>query len=349
MLRKLFSLKFWLPVLLLAAGGGALYGFMKSRPSAEKFERPFRGVVVKTVAAEVGSPKIRVRTQGEVRAAQRVILSSRRNGQVKWISPKLQEGRFFRKNEVLVKLDPLTGNARDRLLVKAPFDGVVQQRSTDIGQHVTASTALATLIGTDRAEVIADLPLSQLPLLDIPDSDSDSQQAWNLPAKLRLKVGPRETLWFATVQRQLPELTRQGRMVRLVLEVDDPFRLKQPKASAPALLIGSFVEVEIEGRQLEEVLRIPAVGLRDGNTVWLHERRELQIRTVEVAHQDGDTVFLRSGIEADARVIVSPLKGAADGLKVREAGRAPPQGQEDEEENDETGRRGSRGGFRRGG
>ncbi len=347
MLRKLFNLKFWLPVLLLAAGGGALYGFMKSRPSAKKFERPFQGVVVKTVAAEIASPKIRIRTQGEVRVAQRVMLSSRRNGQVKWISPKLQAGRFFRKHEVLVKLDPLTGNARDRLLVKAPFDGVVQQRSTDIGQHVTASTALATLIGTDRAEVIADLPLSQLALLDIPASGH--QKAWNLPAKLRLRIGKQETIWSATVQRQLPELTQQGRMVRLVLVVDDPFRLKQPKASAPVLLIGSFVEVEIEGRQLEEALRIPAVGLRNGNTVWLRAQRELQIRTVEVAHQDGDTVFLSSGIEADARVIISPLKGAADGLKVREAGRGPPRGQGDEEENDETGRRGHRGGFGRGG
>jgi len=91
------------------------------------------------------------------------------------------------------------------------------------------------------------------------------------------------------------------------------------------------------------------VGLRNGNTVWLRAQRELQIRTVEVAHQDGDTVFLSSGIEADARVIISPLKGAADGLKVREAGREPPRGQGDEEENDETGRRGHRGGFGRGG
>lgn len=349
MLRKLFSLKFWLPVLLLAIGAGALYGFMKSRPSAKKFERPFRGVVVNTVAAEVANPKIRVRTQGEVRAAQRVILTSRRNGQVKWISLKLQEGRFFRKNEVLVKLDPLTGNARDRLLVKAPFDGVVQQRNTDIGQHVTVSTALATLIGTDHAEVIADLPLSQLPLLDLPSRNRQSVKGWNLPAQLRLKVGQQQTTWPATVQRQLPELTQQGRMVRLVLEVADPFRLKQRKAAAPALLIGSFVEVEIEGRQLADVVRIPAVALRDGNTVWVRDRRTLQIRAVEIAHQDGDTVFLRSGLDAEARVIVSPLKGAADGLKVREAGRGPPPGQGDEEANDETGRRGRRGGFRRGG
>ena len=45
--------------------------------------------------------------------------------------------------------------------------------------------------------------------------------------------------------------------------------------------------------------------------------KELEIRTVKIAHIDLDNVYLSGGIEIGDKIIISPIKGAANGLKVR--------------------------------
>ncbi len=306
-MKRWLSLKLWIPLILLAAGGGGTAYLMKRPPVAEKKAAPFKGALVSTLAPELTSTRITLQTSGQVRAARRVILTPRIAGSVSQLGPNFQEGRFFRKDEVLVRLDPLTGNARDQILLKAPFDGVVQARSSDPGQYVTPGTQLGVLVGTAQAEVLVDLPLSRLQWLDLND----------LPeASVSLGTGTVSQPFPAQVQRLLPELTPQGRMARMLLTVEDPFGLNTP--SPVPLFVGAFVEVELVGRALNEVFRIPAQALRDGDTVWLvNSERELQIQTVEVAHQDRNSVYITQGLDSESQVVTSPLKGAANGLKVR--------------------------------
>ena len=46
----------------------------------------------------------------------------------------------------------------------------------------------------------------------------------------------------------------------------------------------------------------------------------MQVRRVQIAHLDQDNVFLSGGIKPGEKIIISPIKGAADGLKLRLAG-----------------------------
>ncbi len=307
-MKSLLSLRLWSPLLLLAVGGALTFWLMQTPPMAEKKATPFKGVLVSTLTAEPTSTRILLETSGQVRAAQRVQLTSRMAGNISALGPHFEEGRYFQKNETLVRIDPLTGNARDQILLKAPFDGVVQSRAADLGQYVTPGTQLAVLVGTDQVEVLVDLPLSRLDdlVLDQPGP----------PAEVRLQIGEREVRWTAQVKHLLPELTPQGRMARMVLAVDDPFRRQNP--GGPPLFVGAFVQVTLPGRMLEQVIRIPAQALRDFNTVWIaSSASELERREVTIAHQDRDSVYLSQGVEAGERIILSPLKGAADGLKLR--------------------------------
>ena len=59
-------------------------------------------------------------------------------------------------------LDPLNNANLDFTLIKAPFNGVVQERNVDLGQYVNTGTQLANLIGSDSAEVLTDVPMSRL-------------------------------------------------------------------------------------------------------------------------------------------------------------------------------------------
>ena len=83
------------------------------------------------------------------------------------------------------------------------------------------------------------------------------------------------------------------------------------------LFIGAFVDVTIPGKQLINVFKIPAKALRDKDTVWIAKNKELHIRNVKIAHLDLDSVYLSGGVKKGEKVIISPLKGASNGLKIR--------------------------------
>ena len=95
MWKKLFILKFWLPVLVLGIGAGVTVALLKNKPKALKKPNFQRGTLVEVMEAKLSNPQIEVRTHGRVRAAKKIILSARIGGEVIWIGPKMNEGSFF--------------------------------------------------------------------------------------------------------------------------------------------------------------------------------------------------------------------------------------------------------------
>jgi multidrug efflux pump subunit AcrA (membrane-fusion protein) len=359
MWNKIFNLKFWLPILVLSLGAGITMTLLKNKPSARKKSNFQRGMLVEVLEAELSNPQIEVRTHGRVQAAQKVVLSARIGGEVIWISNNLSEGSFFKKNELLLSI----GIRQSQSSLKAPFDGVVQLKNVDLGQYVNPGTQLATLIGSDHAEVVIDLPMSRLEWLpkQLPkdltanSTGKGSKQStitnqYQIPAEISLAGISSASAWPAVVKRQLLELTPRGMMVQLIAEVRDPFQLKISleqndkeqsgngavkikkietfKEEIPEkeeffkipLFIGSFVDVKIPGRQLADVVQIPAKALRDRDTVWVVVNKQLQIRNVKIAHIDFDNVYISGGVKVGEKIVVSPIKGASKGLKVRIAG-----------------------------
>ena len=358
MWKKIFNLKFWLPILVFSLGAGITMALLKNKPSARKKSNFQRGKLVEVLEATFSSPQIEVRTHGRIQAAQKVVLSARIGGEVIWISPNLSEGSFFKKNELLLSI----GIRQSQSSLKAPFDGVVQLKNIDLGQYVNPGTQLATLIGSDHAEVVIDLPMSRLEWLpkQLPkDLTANSAEKvakqstitnqYQLPAEISLAGISSASPWPAVVKRQLLELTPRGMMVQLIAEVKDPFQLKIAleqndkevlgnvsvskipktfKKEIPEieefykipLFIGSFVDVKIPGRQLTDVVQIPAKALRDLDTVWVVVNKQLQIRNVKIAHIDLDNVYISGGVKIGEKIVISPVKGASKGLKVRIAG-----------------------------
>jgi multidrug efflux pump subunit AcrA (membrane-fusion protein) len=359
MWKKIFNLKFWLPILVLSLGAGITMTLLKNKPSARKKSNFQRGTLVEVLEAELSNPQIEVRTHGRVQAAQKVVLSARIGGEVIWISPNLSEGSFFKKNELLLSI----GIRQSQSSLKAPFDGVVQLKNVDLGQYVNPGTQLATLIGSDHAEVVIDLPMSRLEWLpkQLPkdltanSTEKGSKQStitnqYQIPAEISLAGISSASAWPVVVKRQLLELTPRGMMVQLIAEVRDPFQLKisleqndKEQSGNGAvkikkidtfkkeisekedffkipLFIGSFVEVKIPGRQLADVIQIPAKALRDRDTVWVVVNKQLQIRNVKIAHIDLDNVYISGGVKIGEKIVISPIKGASKGLKVRIAG-----------------------------
>ena len=118
--------------------------------------------------------------------------------------------------------------------------------------------------------------------------------------------------------RILSDLETDGRMARLLVSVQDPLGLKDPKRDRAGLLIGDYVRIEILGREVDHVVRIPRTALRDNTEIWIAGKDgKLHIRPVETIWRDTDTVLLRDGIEPGERLIVSDLQTPVDGMTVR--------------------------------
>ena len=121
-----------------------------------------------------------------------------------------------------------------------------------------------------------------------------------------------------TVTRLMGDLSTEGRMARILVEVEDPLGLKTKDHARVPLLIGEYVRVEIRGRKLDGVYQIPRTALRDNSSVWMvTENQTLKIRKVRPVWRDADIVLLQDGFSPNERLIVSDLPAAVEGMPVQ--------------------------------
>ena len=226
---------------------------------------------------------------------------------------KNAEGRVIAANAALKQ----AGINLQRTEVRAPFNCLVLSEGIDLGQYVRGGATVGTLLGTDTAEIVVPLPLDALPWLTIPRGGGQGAAA-----TVRFTAGALSYYWLGKVVRALGEVDPLGRMARVVVAVDDPYLLQRPATDErPPLAVGSFVDLELQGKRLPSVSVLPRRALRDDNTVWVADSGSLlRIRTVQVLRRERESVIIGGGLQDGERVIVTALAGAADGLKVRVRG-----------------------------
>jgi multidrug efflux pump subunit AcrA (membrane-fusion protein) len=129
------------------------------------------------------------------------------------------------------------------------------------------------------------------------------------------------------VARLLSDLETEGRMARVLVTVNDPLRLTSGgRESGPPLLIGEYVRVEIQGRQLTDVYRIPRSALRDRDTIWtLTDENTLEIVQVQPIWSDAESVLVKNGIVPGQPLIVSDLPAVVDGMALKQDGKKTPE------------------------
>jgi RND family efflux transporter MFP subunit len=204
-----------------------------------------------------------------------------------------------------------------RTVLRAPFNAVIRSEAVDLGQYVRSGTAVATLAGTDQAEIVVPLPLEELAWLQIPHA---GQGGGATAATVQLGAGGETFAWSGKVVRQLGDVDPQGRMARLVVAVEDPYGLRQRADERPILSMGIFVQVLLHGKRLKDVAVIPANALRDGATVWVMNDGHLKVRPVEVVRRTRDEVVIGQGLDNGDPVVLTNLAGATEGMKLRPVG-----------------------------
>ena len=203
----------------------------------------------------------------------------------------------------------------DRTTVKAPFNATVRARSVNLGMQVTPAATLATLTGTDYYWVEATVPVDQLQWIEVPVSTGTKGP----PVRLYSEAGwGGEQYREGHVVRLMNSLEEEGRMARLLVEVEDPLALTPGRAGRPRLLLGEYVRVEIEARELEGVVAVDRRLVRDDETVWImNEQGQLAIREVDIVFRGREQFLLRGGVEEGDLLVVTELSAPVEGMPLR--------------------------------
>jgi len=205
--------------------------------------------------------------------------------------------------------------SRQRTTVVAPFNAIVKARYVDVGAQVSASTALAALVGTDEYWVQGAVPVDQLKWINVPRSASQQGSIARVYCEAEWGKG---VYRLGSVIRVASDLEEQGRMARVLISVDDPLAVKGENAREPSMLVGTYARAEIEGITIDSVALIDRNAIRDGDRVWIMDDRDkLEIRPVEIVYRGVDHVCVAHGVREGERLVTTDLNAAVVGMPLR--------------------------------
>jgi RND family efflux transporter MFP subunit len=204
----------------------------------------------------------------------------------------------------------------ERTRLRAPFAGRVRSEGVDVGQFVARGAPLARLYAVDFAEIRLPVRDEDLAFLDLRLGARDRDGDRPAPAvTLRGRFAGDVHTWLGEIVRSEGEIDARSRMLHLVARVEDPQGRRDPR---PPLAVGMFVEAEIEGRQLEDVLELPRDALRDDEHILVVDAEDrIRLRPARLLRRDGERVVVRARLAAGERLCLSGLERAVDGMRVR--------------------------------
>ncbi|HLX94750.1 MAG TPA: efflux RND transporter periplasmic adaptor subunit [Verrucomicrobiae bacterium] len=210
----------------------------------------------------------------------------------------LQQANVEAARANLKRLQDLKGFDR----VTALFDGVITARNTDIGQLIAADSGpeLFRMAQTDPLRVYVSVPQQYVHAV------TSGQKA-----ELAFLELPGRT-FTATVTRTAGAVDPATRMLQVELQVPNPHG---------ELFAGSYAQVRFNEAASPGALTISdnAIIFRAQGTqvALVDNNNQVQLRSVKLGRDFGDTVEVVDGLKANDRVIDNPPDSIADGMAVR--------------------------------
>lgn len=202
---------------------------------------------------------------------------------------------------------------RERTVLRAPFDAVVEDRFVERGSRIDGTAVAVALVARDEYWVEVGLPATDLRWIRLPDADGPGSAA-----RVHPDAGDSGTVFRdGSVVRLRADLESEGRLARVLVSVPDP--LATGRNGLAPLLLGAVVPVTIEGVVVEGI-PIDRRHVREGDRVWVMRADDtLEIRTVTLGFRGRSEVFVTSGLEAGERLVTTDLATPVEGMALRVA------------------------------
>jgi RND family efflux transporter MFP subunit len=219
------------------------------------------------------------------------------------LAVKQQEATLEQRRIGLARAKREFENAR----LAAPFDGVVNSISADLGKQLSSNDKIAEIIDTTSLEVRFTLSKSQYGRI-IASGEKLQERA----VEVSWQVGDGTLTFVATVKRVGAEIdsTTGGVDVYAVIDPDDETLLRP----------GAFVWTRIADRKYENVYRAPETVLYGNDVYVVTKENRLVAKPVKIHGYAGDEVLFTSAgepvINDGDKVVITQIREGGAGIKV---------------------------------
>jgi RND family efflux transporter MFP subunit len=183
-------------------------------------------------------------------------------------------------------------------LVFAPISGYVADRPADLGEYVSPSTKVATIVRTNPLRMRIDIPEQAISNVKVGQSISVNVSAYP------------ERNFSGRVARISPNVTATSRTLTVEAEVANTDNLLKP---------GQFATVRILQPTSEPAVLVPLRAVRTeagSSRVFVIKNGRAEQRLVQLGQAEGDLVEIKSGVSADEQVATSNVEALADSVAV---------------------------------
>lgn len=184
--------------------------------------------------------------------------------------------------------------------VFSPIDGYVTDRTADLGEYVSPTTKVATIVRINPLRVRIDIPEQAIPAISVGQSVSVTTSAWP------------DRNFSGRIARVSPNVTPSSRTLTVEAEIENSNGVLKP---------GQFATVRILQSRAEPALLVPARAVRTESgvsRVFVIKDGQARERVVQLGQAEGDLVEVKGGISADETVATSNIEQLSDGMAVRQ-------------------------------
>jgi Cu(I)/Ag(I) efflux system membrane fusion protein len=264
------------------------YRLAKVQPRADGFVEKIHSFAVGDVIRQ-GEPLADITVPTWASDQSEYLLLKNRQAGEQIVSGVRERMRLTGMPEEMLAAVDRTGRVQTRMTLKAPVSGVITGLDVYPGMNVNKNMTIATIQGTDPVWVTANVPESEIHLVDPRNRIRITSPAWP------------EKVFRPESFTLLPRADQETRTVPLRLSVNNENGLLRP---------GMTAIIRLRGKG-EETLLIPTRSLIDlGDEQRVVTRAadgSFVPKLVRVLRSSGEMTAVASGVEAGEKVVVSGL------------------------------------------
>lgn len=179
----------------------------------------------------------------------------------------------------------------ERTQITVPFSGQIKEIHADLGQFVSVGDLIATVYDSSSVEVRVPLTEKQAALVELPINtphvNQPSQNTKFATVTIKGSIAGIKNQWHGTLTRVDPFIDASTRMYNAIVEVENT-------ANTLPLLPGLFVEAEINGKTLNNIMVLPREALYQNEKIFtLDSANKISVHRVEVVHSTDTQAWVR--------------------------------------------------------
>jgi len=213
-----------------------------------------------------------------------------------------------------------------RTEIKAPYDGIVTEKTVGLGQYVNPGSTLGKIVSVVQSEIRLPLKDQLLGMLDYTElSPQHNQTGCQLAVELSFVYKGENVSRKAEVCRSEAVIDAESRVHYLVANIPDPYLLYPKDLDAvetrKPLKIGTFVTAKLLSKQYKAIFEIPRELLRDNNQILMVEKSAsgedtIHFKQVDYFHADNNSLYVRDGLKAGDRISLTYIDMPIEGMPV---------------------------------